>query len=177
MSDWSHKHVAYIAGLGSFGRHHMLITDKGCCGRIGSVVTDAAIPATPRSDRERCLFKADGSCGKCLERCPILALKDGRLRPPRLLRPPDGKRRHVRTLRLGRYLRQMRRHCALLFLRSGEAGGRVKTTGQQQPPENEAALDVHSTSIAPRRFAPPAKLIDHPRVKINPLTLTVVVIF
>lgn len=76
MSDWSHKHVAFIAGLGSFGRHHMLITDKGCCGRIGSVVTDSTIPATPRSGQERCLFKADGSCGKCLERCPILALKD-----------------------------------------------------------------------------------------------------
>ncbi len=80
MSDWSHKHVAYIAGIGSFGRHHMLITDQGCCGRLGSVVTDAAIPATGRSDRERCLFKHDGSCAKCESRCPVEALGDAPFR-------------------------------------------------------------------------------------------------
>ena len=74
MSDWSHKHVAWIAGIGAFGRHHMLITDKGCCGRLGSLVTDAVIPPTPRTGRERCLFKHDGSCGKCTPRCPADAL-------------------------------------------------------------------------------------------------------
>jgi len=74
MSDWSHKHVACIAGIGSFGRHHMLITDQGCCGRLGSVVTNAEITPSPRSDRERCLFKYDGSCGKCVQRCPVQAL-------------------------------------------------------------------------------------------------------
>jgi epoxyqueuosine reductase QueG len=76
MSDWSHKHVAYIAGIGSFGHHHMLITDKGCCGRLGSVVTDAVITPTPRQDRERCLFKYDGSCLKCENRCPVDALRE-----------------------------------------------------------------------------------------------------
>lgn len=29
VSCWSHKHAAYIAGLGIFGRHHMLITESG----------------------------------------------------------------------------------------------------------------------------------------------------
>lgn len=74
MSDWSHKHVAHIAGIGSFGHHHMLITDEGCCGRLGSVVTDAVIAPTQRHDRERCLFKHDGSCRKCERRCPVEAL-------------------------------------------------------------------------------------------------------
>jgi epoxyqueuosine reductase QueG len=74
MSDWSHKHVAYIAGIGSFGHHHLLITDKGCCGRLGSVVTDAAIAPTLGQDRIRCLFKHDGSCRKCEQRCPADAL-------------------------------------------------------------------------------------------------------
>lgn len=74
MSDWSHKHVAWIAGVGGFGRHHMLITDKGCCGRLGSLVTDAALRPTARIDRERCLFKHDGSCAKCAQRCPAAAL-------------------------------------------------------------------------------------------------------
>jgi len=76
MSDWSHKHAAYIAGLGDFGRHHMLITDRGCCGRLGSVVTDAVIAPTPREDRVRCLFKHDGSCRACEARCPTGALAD-----------------------------------------------------------------------------------------------------
>ena len=75
MSDWSHKHVAYIAGLGNFGRHHMLITDKGCCGRLGSLVTDAVIAPTPRTGQARCLFKFDGSCRKCEKRCPAEALR------------------------------------------------------------------------------------------------------
>ncbi|BBO70625.1 (Fe-S)-binding protein [Desulfosarcina alkanivorans] len=80
MSDWSHKHVAYIAGIGSFGHHHMLITDKGCCGRLGSVVTDARIAPTQRTDRERCLFKYDGSCRKCENRCPAEALGEAPFR-------------------------------------------------------------------------------------------------
>ena len=74
MSDWSHKHVAYIAGIGSFGHHHMLITNKGCCGRLGSVVTDAVIAPTSRVDRERCLFKFDGSCVGA--RAQIVAIQD-----------------------------------------------------------------------------------------------------
>lgn len=80
MSDWSHKHVAYIAGIGSFGHHHMLITDKGCCGRLGSVITDAVIAPTPRTERERCLFKYDGSCQKCERRCPVDALGEAPFR-------------------------------------------------------------------------------------------------
>jgi epoxyqueuosine reductase QueG len=34
ISDWSHRHVAYIAGLGTFGINNMLITDRGCAGRL-----------------------------------------------------------------------------------------------------------------------------------------------
>ena len=32
VSGWSQKHVAYIAGLGTLGHHHLLITEAGCCG-------------------------------------------------------------------------------------------------------------------------------------------------
>lgn len=69
-SQWSQRSAAFIAGLGTFGANNMLITEKGCCGRLGSVVTDLPLPATPRPEREFCLFRADGSCGKCMERCP-----------------------------------------------------------------------------------------------------------
>lgn len=76
MADWSHKHIAYIAGLGKFGRHHLLITEKGCCGQFGSVVTDAIIEATPRPSDEFCLALLNGSCKVCIKRCPNDALKE-----------------------------------------------------------------------------------------------------
>ncbi len=73
-SDWSHRHVAYVAGLGRFGIHNMLITEQGCCGRLGSVVTDCPLEPTPRAGCEYCLFKRDGSCGRCADRCVNQAL-------------------------------------------------------------------------------------------------------
>lgn len=76
MADWSHKHIAYVAGLGKFGLHHMLITEKGCCGRFGSLVTDAVITPTPRPEREFCLGRHDGSCKVCLKKCPVGALTE-----------------------------------------------------------------------------------------------------
>ncbi|WZL74555.1 epoxyqueuosine reductase [Clostridiaceae bacterium 35-E11] len=69
ISDWSHRHVAYIAGLGKFGLHQLLITEKGCCGRIGSIVTNIEIQATERSEEEYCLYKHNKTCGKCVEEC------------------------------------------------------------------------------------------------------------
>jgi epoxyqueuosine reductase QueG len=38
ISNWSHRHIAYIAGIGTFGINNMLITKNGCCGRFGSIV-------------------------------------------------------------------------------------------------------------------------------------------
>jgi len=73
-SGWSHKSVAVIAGLGSFGLHQMVITDAGCAGRFGSVVMDAEIPIGESEPRERCLAFHDGSCLECVARCPASAL-------------------------------------------------------------------------------------------------------
>ncbi|MBU5437829.1 hypothetical protein KQI42_07405 [Tissierella sp. MSJ-40] len=74
ISDWSHRHVAYITGLGGFGLNNMLITDKGCCGRIGTVITNLKIEPTERKDKEYCLYKYNGSCKKCVDRCVNNAL-------------------------------------------------------------------------------------------------------
>ncbi len=79
LSDWSHRSVAYIAGLGTFGLNHMLITENGCCGRIGSLVTDLELPPTPRYSVELCLYRADGSCGRCIKNCVNDALKENLL--------------------------------------------------------------------------------------------------
>jgi len=73
-SRWSHKSVAVIAGLGSFGLHQMVITDAGCAGRFGSVVLDAEIPVESAEPVERCLALHDGSCLECVARCPVSAL-------------------------------------------------------------------------------------------------------
>ncbi len=80
IGSWSHKSAAVIAGLGSFGLHHMVITDAGCAGRFGSLVIDAALPIAATETKERCLYRYDGSCRECIERCPIQALDpDGSL--------------------------------------------------------------------------------------------------
>lgn len=74
ISNWSHRHVAIIAGLGQFGLNNMLITEKGCCGRIGSLVTSAVIEPDIRPEAEACLYKYDGSCKKCVGKCVNEAL-------------------------------------------------------------------------------------------------------
>ncbi|MBP2625353.1 MAG: hypothetical protein H6Q68_64 [Firmicutes bacterium] len=76
ISDWSHRHVAFIAGLGKFGLNNMLITNKGCCGRVGSIATTLKLQPTLRSDRENCLYHHQGRCKKCVERCVNGALKE-----------------------------------------------------------------------------------------------------
>jgi epoxyqueuosine reductase QueG len=78
VSRWSHKSVAVIAGLGSFGLHQMVITYAGCAGRFGSLVLDAELPSAPFQSRERCSYLHDGSCLECVLRCPANAL-DGSL--------------------------------------------------------------------------------------------------
>ncbi|MFZ5946310.1 MAG: epoxyqueuosine reductase [Bacillota bacterium] len=76
LSDWSHKHVAYISGLGKFGLHQMLITEKGTCGRLGSIVTDLQIEPTSRDDKEYCLYKYNNTCKRCVEKCITGALQE-----------------------------------------------------------------------------------------------------
>lgn len=75
VSRWSHKSVAVIAGLGSLGLHHMLITEAGCAGRLGSLVVDADLPVAPAEPVERCLYFHDGSCLECVLNCPVEALR------------------------------------------------------------------------------------------------------
>jgi len=74
VSNWSQRHVAFVAGLGRFGLNRMLITPAGCCGRLGSVITSLELPPDRRSDTEACLYHFDRSCQHCLNRCPGQAL-------------------------------------------------------------------------------------------------------
>jgi len=78
-SSWSERHAAHAAGLGTFGLCDGLITAKGKAMRAGSVVARISIDPTPRpySDhRAYCLFFAEGTCGKCIDRCPARAIDE-----------------------------------------------------------------------------------------------------
>jgi len=78
ISRWSHKSVGVIAGLGTFGLHQMVITDAGCAGRFGSLVTTAPLKPTehPHQLKQRCRYYTDGSCTVCVDRCPVDALRE-----------------------------------------------------------------------------------------------------
>ncbi|MEW6623445.1 MAG: epoxyqueuosine reductase [Bacillota bacterium] len=73
-APWSHKSIAYIAGLGTFGVNKMLITEAGCAGRFGSIVIDAYVEPTRRPDVEYCLHYQNKKCLVCVKACPVQAL-------------------------------------------------------------------------------------------------------
>jgi len=78
-SSWSERHAAHAAGLGTFGLCDGLITARGKAMRAGSVVARIWIQATPRpyaNHRAYCLYYADGTCGKCIDRCPARAITE-----------------------------------------------------------------------------------------------------
>ena len=78
ISNWSHRHIAHIAGLGTFGINNMLITEDGCCGRIGSIIISQELEAyAPRRPTEElCLNKRNGSCGICQKKCDAGAFEN-----------------------------------------------------------------------------------------------------
>ena len=76
MSRWSQRHVAWLAGHGTFGLNNMLISESGCCGRYFSIVADMPIAHDDICTEERCLFKARGVCRVCARRCVASALRD-----------------------------------------------------------------------------------------------------
>jgi epoxyqueuosine reductase len=76
-STWSERHAAYASGLGTFGLCDGLITPVGKAMRCGSVVARFSTPPTSRpytDHHEYCLFFSNGTCGKCIGRCPAGAI-------------------------------------------------------------------------------------------------------
>ena len=73
-SNWSERHVAFVAGLGTFSLSRSLITERGSAGRIGSVVVNFELEPTRRLYQtydEYCSY-----CGACILRCPPLAITE-----------------------------------------------------------------------------------------------------
>ena len=78
-STWSERHTAYAAGLGTFGLSDGLITPIGKAMRTGSIVANLYVEPTKRSydhHHAYCLFYMQGTCGQCIERCPIGAITE-----------------------------------------------------------------------------------------------------
>jgi epoxyqueuosine reductase QueG len=80
ISNWSHRHIAYIAGLGTFGINNMLITNKGCCGRFGSIIINYEFDEYKQIGeiKEKCLNKLNGSCGICQKKCSVNAYENNK---------------------------------------------------------------------------------------------------
>ncbi len=78
-STWSERHAAFAAGLGTFGLCDGLITPAGKAMRVGSVVAKVAVAPTLRPythHQAYCLFYSQGTCKKCVSRCPVGAISE-----------------------------------------------------------------------------------------------------
>ncbi|MCC7564927.1 MAG: 4Fe-4S binding protein [Methanomicrobiaceae archaeon] len=72
IAFFSHRHAAFLAGLGTFGVNNMILTPEyGPRVRFGSVLTAAALPPDPILSRRLCT-----RCMQCVRMCPSGALED-----------------------------------------------------------------------------------------------------
>lgn len=68
----SYKHVAEAAGIGTFGRHSLLVTPQfGPRIRLGCLLTEAELEPTPRIADDLC-----SGCNNCIAACPSRALAE-----------------------------------------------------------------------------------------------------
>lgn len=67
---FSHRHAAYLAGLGTFGINNMLLTKEyGPRQRFVSVFTNAELPSDRPMDKNLCV-----RCMRCVKACPVQAI-------------------------------------------------------------------------------------------------------
>lgn len=72
VAEFSQRHAAAAAGLGSFGRHNLVIHPRfGTRVNFTSIITDLELAPTPRSGEDHCLH-----CNLCVENCPGRALDE-----------------------------------------------------------------------------------------------------
>ena len=70
---FSHRHAAYLAGLGTFGVNNIIITPRnGPRIRWVTVLTDAVIEGSGPMEKEVCIH-----CNRCVRICPQKALRPG----------------------------------------------------------------------------------------------------
>jgi epoxyqueuosine reductase QueG len=68
---FSYKHAAQLCGLGTIGRHSLLITPQyGPRVRLASLLTEIALESFPLEQRDYCI-----DCDACIRECPAKALE------------------------------------------------------------------------------------------------------
>lgn len=73
VAFFSHRHAAFLAGLGNFGTNNMLLTPEfGPRVRFGTILSAANLPQDPIRETPLCT-----RCMRCVERCPTRALTGG----------------------------------------------------------------------------------------------------
>jgi epoxyqueuosine reductase QueG len=77
-SAWSQRHVAFSAGLGTFGLSDGFITVRGKAHRVGSVLVDRTLDSPQRTDdiHRDCLSHRGLGCRTCMKRCPAEAITE-----------------------------------------------------------------------------------------------------
>ncbi len=77
-SNWSERHVAFVAGLGTFGLSRGLITRRGMAGRFGSLISAEKWKPDERDYEE--VYEYCSRCGACVKNCPSgsIALEGGK---------------------------------------------------------------------------------------------------
>jgi len=74
VAFFSHRHAAYLAGLGAFGVNNMLLTPEfGPRVRFGAVFTTAELPGDEVMRKELCI-----KCMRCARSCPVGAIDEGK---------------------------------------------------------------------------------------------------
>ena len=76
-SNWSERHALYAAGQGTFSLSDGFITPRGIAMRCASVVTNLPLAISPRpykNHTDNCLHYRQGTCGRCIKRCPVGAI-------------------------------------------------------------------------------------------------------
>ncbi|MCL2851876.1 MAG: 4Fe-4S binding protein [Defluviitaleaceae bacterium] len=71
-SNWSERHAAYAAGLGTFGLSKSFITINGSPGRFCSIITKGHFEPDKRRYSE--IYEYCNNCGACVAQCPAKAI-------------------------------------------------------------------------------------------------------
>lgn len=72
VAFFSHKHAAYLAGLGNFGVNNTLLTKAyGPRVRFTSIFTSADLPPDPLMEKDLCI-----RCMDCVKCCPVGAINE-----------------------------------------------------------------------------------------------------